>query len=601
MMRKARLRAAVLALGLALAGAASLALAPGWRAAGLVDRLALLASAPVPPVPVVVVDIGAADETGAPWDRRASARLAARLAGAGPRAVGWDVVFSGGCADALPSAALAAVLAQGPNVLGFLLSGSGQALDGPPPMLAMAGAAPPLWPAPGAEGPCPALARAATLGAVSLLGDAGARVRAVPVAVAPGGQVWPSLAVEVIRRAGLGQPVLAQGALRLGGAVFALETPGQLRFRPSAPARAAARTVAAADVLAGRVAPDRLAGALVLVGSSLPQAGGLRATAAGPLTPSVQIWADAVEGLAAGHLPHRPAWAPWAEAAALALGGAVLAGLILAFSPAPAFAAALGLAALWPLGALALARAQGLLLDPATPPLMLLAAGLAALLLGAAAASRAERALRGRMRQLLPDAVVARLAEDPDLFRLRGEAREVTALFTDLEGFTDLTNRLPPQDLIALLDRYFTVVSAQVLRHGGMIDKIVGDAVHALFNAPLDQTGHARAALDCAAAIVAETEALRAALPQLGRTRIGVETGRAVLGDVGSAARIDYTAHGRAVNMAARLQEAAKVLGPAVIIGPGAAAAAGLQGLRPLGRHDLRSFGPQDLYTLASL
>ncbi len=469
-------------------------------------------------------------------------------------------------------------------------------------MLAVAGPVPPLWPTPGAEGPCPALARAATLGAVSLLGDAGARVRAVPVAVAPGGQVWPSLAVELIRRAGLGQPVLAGGALRLGGAVLVLETPGQVRFRPSLPGRAAARSVAAADVLAGRVARDRLAGALVLVGSSLPQAGGLRATAAGPLTPSVQIWADAVEGLAAGRLPRRPAAAPMAEAAALAIGGAALALLLLALPPAPAFSAALGLAALWPLAALALARRQGVLIDPATPPVLLLAAGLAALLLGAAAASRAEAALRGRMRQLMPDAVVARLAEDPRLFRLKGESRAVTALFTDLEGFTDLTNRLPPEDLIALLDRYFTVVSAQVLRHGGMIDKIVGDAVHALFNAPLDQpAGHARAALDCAAAIVAETEALRAALPHLGRTRIGVETGRAVLGDVGSAARIDYTAHGPAVNMAARLQEAAKVLGPAVIIGPGAAAAAGPQGLRALGRHDLRSFGPQDLYTLSTL
>lgn len=600
MMRKPRLRAAALALGLALAGAVALALAPDWRAGGLVDRLALLAPAPAPPVPVVVVDIGAADETGAPWDRRASARLAARLAAAGPRAVGWDVVFSGGC-EGLPDAALAAALAQGPHVLGFLLSGSGQALAGPPPMLAVAGVAPPLWPAPGAEGPCLALARTATLGAVSLMGDAGARVRAVPVAVAVGAQARPSLAVELIRRGGLGQPLLVGGALRLGAMAFPLETPGQLRFRPSAPARAGLRTVAAADVLAGRVAPDRLAGALVLVGSSLPQAGGLRATAAGPLTPSVQIWADAVEGLAAGHLPHRPAWAPGAEAAALALGGALLALLILALPPAPAFAAALGLASLWPLGALALARAQGLLLDPATPPLMLLAAGLAALMLGAAAASRAERALRGRMRQLMPDAVVARLAEDPDLFRLKGESREITALFTDLEGFTDLTNRLPPEDLIGLLDRYFTVVSAVVLRHGGMIDKIVGDAVHALFNAPLDQPGHARAALDCAAAIVAETEALRASLPQLGRTRIGVETGRAVLGDVGSAARIDYTAHGPAVNMAARLQEAAKVLGPAVIVGPGAAAAAGPQGLRPLGRHPLRSFGEQPLYTLASL
>jgi adenylate cyclase len=173
----------------------------------------------------------------------------------------------------------------------------------------------------------------------------------------------------------------------------------------------------------------------------------------------------------------------------------------------------------------------------------------------------------------------------------------VTALFTDIEGFSMLANRLEPEALIATLDRYFTEVSAIILRHGGMIDKIVGDGVHALFNAPLDQPDHVNAALTAAAEIVTATEGLRPALA-LGRTRIGVETGPAILGDVGSGARIDYTAHGPAVNLAARLQEAAKTLGPAIIIGP-AAAAATTHPLRPLGRHEVRSFGPLDLFTLA--
>lgn len=435
------------------------------------------------------------------------------------------------------------------------------------------------------------------MGSVALIGDDGARVRKVPAAVQVGGQIRPSLPVEMLWVGRHRLPVLAPGPiLRMGETVFALDGRGELRFRPSSPARADARTVAAADVLAGRVPETRIAGALVLVGSSLPQRGGVRATATGPLTPSVQIWADALEGLAAGQLPERPRLAPWAEAGALVLGGVGLAGLILIWPPALAFAGALGLAALWPLGGLLVARAQGVLVDPVGPPALLVLAALVALILGAAAASRAERALRGRMRQLLPDAVVAQIAERPDLLRLKGEAREITALFTDLEGFTALTNRLPPEALIALLDRYFTAVSAVVLRHGGMIDKIVGDAVHALFNAPLDQPHHAQAALDCAAEIVAVTEALRADLPDLGRTRIGVETGPAVLGDVGSAARIDYTAHGPAVNMAARLQEAAKTLGPTVIIGPGTAAAT--TGTRPLGRHEIRGFGTVDLFTL---
>jgi adenylate cyclase len=200
------------------------------------------------------------------------------------------------------------------------------------------------------------------------------------------------------------------------------------------------------------------------------------------------------------------------------------------------------------------------------------------------------------MGQLLPAAVVSRLAEDPHLLRLTGERRQVTALFTDLEGFSGLTNSLPPEMLISTLDAYFTAVSDVVLRHGGMIDKIVGDAVHALFNAPLDQQGHVDAALSAAAEIAARTEALRATLP-IGRTRIGIETGPAILGDVGSGARIDYTAHGPAVNLAARLQEAGKSLGAAVVIGPAAAAAAGCP-MRPLGVVEVRSFGPLALFTL---
>lgn len=596
-MRDARRRLAALALGLALAGALALAMFGGADAA--LDRLARLAPAPQPGIRVLVVDIGAVDDAGAAWDRRASARLAARIADAAPRAVGWDMVFSGTCAPDATNAALAAGFARVPTVLGFLLAGSGQPLAGPAPVLGLAGAPPEVWAAPGAEGPCPAFAASASLGAVSLIGDSGARVRGVPVAVQVGGQIWPGLAVELLRRAGRGIPVLGAATMRQGEGRFALLAPGQVRVRPSDAGQVAARTVAAADVLAGRVPPDRMAGALVLVGSSRPERGGLRPTVAGPLTPSVQIWADAVTGLAAGRLPSRPAHASVVEAAALGLGGVVLAALIVLVAPAPAFGLTAGLAVVWPIACVLLAQSRGLLFDPLGPPLILMAAALLALLLGAAATSRAERALRGRMRQLMPDAVVSRLAENPDLFRLKGEAREVTALFTDLEGFTDLTNRLPPQALIALLDRYFTTVSAQVLAHGGMIDKIVGDAVHALFNAPLDQPGHARAALDCAAAIVAATEQLRRDLPDLGRTRIGVETGIAILGDVGSAARIDYTAHGPAVNMAARLQEAAKTLGPPVIIGPGAAAAAA-GGTRTLGKHPLRGFGMVEVFALAT-
>jgi adenylate cyclase len=121
-----------------------------------------------------------------------------------------------------------------------------------------------------------------------------------------------------------------------------------------------------------------------------------------------------------------------------------------------------------------------------------------------------------------------------------------------------------------------------------MVDKIVGDGLHAFFNAPLDLPDHAEKAVACAVAIVKATEALRRE-PELatigfGRTRIGIETGPAVLGDVGRGTRRDYTAYGQAVNLASRLEGANKRLGTAVLIGPGTAKAlAGRLALRSRG------------------
>jgi adenylate cyclase len=131
-----------------------------------------------------------------------------------------------------------------------------------------------------------------------------------------------------------------------------------------------------------------------------------------------------------------------------------------------------------------------------------------------------------------------------------------------------------------------------VINHGGMIDKIVGDAVHALFNAPLDLKDHPQRAIECAIAIQAWTEGLRRRVPaaavELGRTRIGIETGPAIVGDVGIRSKLDYTAHGDAVNMAARLEACNKDLGSAICVGPAAAARCDAALLRPLGQLAVR-------------
>jgi adenylate cyclase len=126
-----------------------------------------------------------------------------------------------------------------------------------------------------------------------------------------------------------------------------------------------------------------------------------------------------------------------------------------------------------------------------------------------------------------------------------------------------------------------------IVEHRGMVDKIVGDAVHALFNAPLDLTDHPRQAVACAVALRAWTASYRKlpgpAAIRFGRTRIGIETGEAIVGDVGLRSKLDYTAYGDAVNAAARLEAANKELGSSICIGPAAAARCDPTLLRPLG------------------
>jgi adenylate cyclase len=139
-----------------------------------------------------------------------------------------------------------------------------------------------------------------------------------------------------------------------------------------------------------------------------------------------------------------------------------------------------------------------------------------------------------------------------------------------------------------VLDEYFDMITELVVTHGGMVDKIVGDAVLAFFNIPEPLPRHAEAAVRCAEAIIAATEAFRqgseAAAIGFGRTRCGIESGVAIVGDVGGRRRLDYTAYGAVVNKAARFEEANKILGSSICIGP---AAAGMLG----GEIPLRSLG----------
>lgn len=151
----------------------------------------------------------------------------------------------------------------------------------------------------------------------------------------------------------------------------------------------------------------------------------------------------------------------------------------------------------------------------------------------------------------------------------RGESRDVTVLFADLRDFTAIGEKMPVGDVVALLNEVHEALVGAIFEHGGTLDKYMGDGIMAYFGAPLEQPGHARHALDCAAAMQAALAALNARRTHRGevplRLGIGVHSGRVVLGDIGAARRREFTVIGHTVNIAARLEQLTKELGIPVL------------------------------------
>jgi adenylate cyclase len=183
---------------------------------------------------------------------------------------------------------------------------------------------------------------------------------------------------------------------------------------------------------------------------------------------------------------------------------------------------------------------------------------------------RQKRFIKDAFRQYLSPAVIEQLVRNPDSLRLGGETRELTLLFSDIQGFTSLSEKLTPEKLTALLNDYLTAMSDIIMEEGGTVDKYEGDAIIAFWNAPLDLPSHAEAAVRAALRCQQKLAELRPEFRErCGRdlfARIGINTGPVVIGNMGSRQRFNYTFLGDAGNLASRLEGVNKQFGTSILI-----------------------------------
>jgi adenylate cyclase len=205
-----------------------------------------------------------------------------------------------------------------------------------------------------------------------------------------------------------------------------------------------------------------------------------------------------------------------------------------------------------------------------------------------AVGSEQRRFAQSALGKYLPPDVAALILKEPERLSLRGEKRQIFALFSDLEGFTKLSHAITPEQLSDLLNRYLEAMSETVLRHGGTIDKFVGDAVVAFWGAPIARDDDGERAVRAAIAMYQCGESFRrsagAGIPPIGCTRVGLHWGDAVVGNFGGKGRIQYTALGDGMNTASRLESANKLLHSTILVSGEAKQRSGLELFRPLGR-----------------
>jgi adenylate cyclase len=584
------------------------------------QRVSPRAFDPALPVRVVDIDEESLKQVGQwPWPRTVLADLVTKLGQNGAAAIGFDMVFPepdrmspantlrfwpnaealAGLRqeiEKLPSndQVFAEAIGTAPVVLGFIAAPQGTSIPETKAGFAHGGDDPKLFAPyyPGAAASLKELQdKAQGAGSLNWIPDHDQIIRRMPMVIRVGDTLYPAFAADMLR--------LAQGAstymvkssgasgekafgektgivkIRVGDFEVPTEADGQMwiRFTPEAKDR----YLPAWKVLNGEIGKDDIEGRILLIGTSAAGLLDLRATPLEASVPGVSLHAQAIEQILQGAFLLRPDFATAAELLYILVIGLLIAFLIYrlgalgsAVVGGAAVAAVIGIS--W-----YAFDAFGWLVDPIYPAVALTAIYLVGTLVVFLRTERERNRVRHAFSHYMAPALVERLADDPSRLKLGGETRDMTLLFSDVRGFTGISEGLDAEELTRFLNSLFTPLSNIILEEQGTIDKYMGDAVMAFWNAPLDDNAHPSHACSAALRMMGEMETLNERWREEAEAKgrpfkpvrlgIGLNTGICCVGNLGSETRFDYSVIGDNVNVASRLEGQSKTYDVGTVVG----------------------------------